>query len=72
MCYQRRDYPESGITAPKRKMIEQIASRGTRATRENWWWAAAMIIGKFPEMVGQIRFLLDRFRRVKPRLIEYK
>jgi GT2 family glycosyltransferase len=50
----------------------RIALLGTRTTRENWWWAAAMVVGKFPEMFGQMKFLLDRIRRVKSRLIEYK
>ncbi len=52
--------------------VVRIALRGKRTTRENWWWAFAMVIGKFPEMLGQIKFFLDRFRRVKSRLIEYK
>jgi glycosyltransferase involved in cell wall biosynthesis len=50
----------------------RIALRGTRTPRENWWWAFAMVIGKFPEVLGQMRFLLDRFGHAKARLIEYK
>jgi len=50
----------------------RIALGGRRSTRENWWWAFAMVIGKFPEMLGQMRFHVDQFRRVKSRLIEYK
>jgi hypothetical protein len=50
----------------------RLALQGTRSTRQNWWWAGALVLGKFPEMFGQVRFLLDRFRRVHSRLIEYK
>jgi hypothetical protein len=50
----------------------RIALRGKRTARENWWWACAVVVGKFPEMVGQMKFFMDRLRRVKSRLIEYK
>jgi glycosyltransferase involved in cell wall biosynthesis len=45
---------------------------GRRFTRINWLWAGAMVLGKFPEMLGQIKFLRDRFLRVNSHLIEYK
>lgn len=52
--------------------VIRLAMRGRRSARENWWRAAALVVGKFPEMVGQLKFLLDRYRRVPSRLIEYK
>jgi glycosyltransferase involved in cell wall biosynthesis len=50
----------------------RIGVRGPRTPRENWWWAGAVVLAKFPEMVGQMRFLLDRYFRAQSRLIEYK
>jgi hypothetical protein len=50
----------------------RLALRGGRSTRENWWRAAALVFGKFPEMLGQLKFVLDRYRGVPSRLIEYK
>jgi len=52
--------------------IVRLALRGRRSRRENWWRAAALVVGKFPEMLGQLKFFLDRYRRVPTRLIEYK
>lgn len=52
--------------------IVRLALRGTRSARENWWGAAALILGKFPEMLGQVKFAFDRLRQLQPRLIEYK
>jgi hypothetical protein len=52
--------------------VIRLALRGRRSTRENWWRAAALVMGKFPEMLGQLKFVLDRHRRVTSRLIEYK
>jgi len=50
----------------------RLACRARRFTRANWLWAGAMVVGKFPELLGQIRFLLDRYRHANSRLIEYK
>jgi hypothetical protein len=52
--------------------VIRLALRGRRSARENWWRAAALVVGKFPEMLGQLKFVLDRYRRVPSRLIEYK
>jgi hypothetical protein len=49
-----------------------LASRGTRSKRDNWWRAAALVLSKFPEMLGQTKFLRDRYRGIQSRLIEYK
>jgi GT2 family glycosyltransferase len=43
--------------------VLRLALRG-----ENWWRALFLVLGKFPELAGQIRFRLERH----PRLIEYK
>jgi glycosyltransferase involved in cell wall biosynthesis len=53
--------------------VVRLAAHGGRASaRENWLRAAALVLGKFPEMVGQVRFQLDRLRRAQSGLIEYK
>ena len=52
--------------------ILRLASRGTRSTRDNWWRAATLVLSKFPEMLGQAKFMRDRCRGVQSRLIEYK
>jgi len=53
--------------------IIRLSALGNRASaRENWSRAVALVLSKFPEMVGQIRFHLDRLRRAQSRLIEYK
>ena len=51
----------------------RLALRGPNYYRgARWWWAGAMMVAKFPEMLGQMKFLLDRLRRVNSTLIEYK
>jgi GT2 family glycosyltransferase len=53
--------------------VIRLALRGRRpAAHENWWRALALVVSKFPEVVGQLKFVLDRYRRVQSRLIEYK
>jgi len=52
--------------------VTRLALFGKRSARENWWRAAALVLCKFPEMVGQIKFVVDRLRGVQSRLIEYK
>jgi len=52
--------------------VIRLAMKGTRSRRENWWAAGALVLSKFPEMLGQLKFLRDRHRRVQSRLIEYK
>ena len=41
-------------------------------TTSNRAWALAMVVGKFPEMLGQVQYLRTRYKRSLPRLIEYK
>jgi GT2 family glycosyltransferase len=50
----------------------RLARRGSRSRRENWWQAVFLVLGKFPEMLGQAKFLLNRFAAGKALLIEYK
>jgi GT2 family glycosyltransferase len=52
--------------------VVRLWLRGTRSARENWWRAVALVLGKFPEMVGQLKFKINRFQRVQAKLIEYK
>jgi GT2 family glycosyltransferase len=52
--------------------VLRLAMRGGRSARENWSRAVALVLSKFPEMLGQARFLLYRWRDTPSRLIEYK
>ena len=52
--------------------VVRLARGGDRSTRENWLRAFFLVLGKFPEMLGQVKFLLNRFGAGKAALIEYK
>jgi glycosyltransferase involved in cell wall biosynthesis len=52
--------------------IFRLAINGRRSTRENWLRATALVVSKFAEMLGQMKYLTDRIRRVQSGLIEYK
>lgn len=52
--------------------VARLARRGNRSARENWLLAFFLVLGKFPEMLGQAKFLLNRFGAGKSALIEYK
>jgi GT2 family glycosyltransferase len=52
--------------------VVRLAMRGTRSARENWLRAAFLVIGKFPETLGQLQFYARRTLGRQPRLIEYK
>lgn len=52
--------------------VIRFALRGKRSARENWLRAGALVVGKFPEMLGQVKYQLDKVRRVQSGLIEYK
>jgi GT2 family glycosyltransferase len=45
---------------------------GKRTFRENFLRAGALLLSKFPEVLGQMKYFADRFRRVQSGLIEYK
>jgi glycosyltransferase involved in cell wall biosynthesis len=50
----------------------RLARRARTFTAINWSWATAMIVGKFPEMLGQLKFVIDQVAGVNSGLIEYK
>ncbi|CAI8973355.1 Glycosyltransferase [Pseudomonas sp. IT-P253] len=52
--------------------VVRLARRGSGSARENWLLAFFLVLGKFPEMLGQVKFLLNRFGAGKSALIEYK
>lgn len=52
--------------------VVRLARRGGRSPRENWLLALFLVLGKFPEMLGQAKFFLNRFGTGKTALIEYK
>jgi len=52
--------------------VVRLAIRGSRSWGQNWVRALALVLCKFPEMLGQLKFLMDRHRRVQSGLIEYK
>jgi GT2 family glycosyltransferase len=52
--------------------VVRLALRGARSARENWLNAAFLVIGKLPEMLGQVRYFARRKFGRQSRLIEYK
>jgi glycosyltransferase involved in cell wall biosynthesis len=52
--------------------VMRLARRGDGSVRENWLLAFFLVLGKFPEMLGQVKFLLSRIVGGKTALIEYK
>jgi len=52
--------------------VIRLAVRGDRSPRENWLRAAFLVLGKFPEMLGQLEFLTHRRFGEQSRVIEYK
>jgi GT2 family glycosyltransferase len=52
--------------------VVRLALRGTRSMKENWWQALFLVLGKFPEAVGQLNFLYNSLAGKTARLIEYK
>jgi glycosyltransferase involved in cell wall biosynthesis len=52
--------------------IWRLARSGRYTARENWLRAVSLVISKFPEVLGQLKFLRDRLRRAQSRIIEYK
>jgi len=52
--------------------VVRLARRGDRSARENWLQAFFLVLSKFPEMLGQVKFLLHRLGAGKTALIEYK
>lgn len=52
--------------------VVRLALHGRRSTRENWLRAFFLVLGKFPEVFGQIKFLAHHFLGGRAHLIEYK
>ncbi len=52
--------------------VLRLARRGHLSAWENWLHAGFLVLGKFPEMLGQFKFMLSRFGVRKVSLIEYK
>jgi GT2 family glycosyltransferase len=52
--------------------IVRLALRGARTARENWWNALFLVMRKFPEALGQMKYLYNRVAGKTARLIEYK
>lgn len=52
--------------------IVRLALKGGRTPYQNIWRAFFLVVGKFPEMLGQMKFLLHRLAGRQGRLIEYK
>jgi GT2 family glycosyltransferase len=52
--------------------IVRLALRGARSTRDNWWYAVFLVMGKFPEMLVLLQFFMRRWLGRQSRLIEHK
>jgi GT2 family glycosyltransferase len=52
--------------------VVRLALRGSRTTTVNCWRALFLVLGKFPEVAGQISFLYNRLAGKTGSLIEYK
>lgn len=52
--------------------VVRLARRGQRTPKENWLQAVFLVIGKFPEMLGQLKFWRQHLLAGKSTLIEYK
>jgi glycosyltransferase involved in cell wall biosynthesis len=42
--------------------VARLALRGARSPGENWRHAAFLVLGKFPELAGQLKFRLQRYK----------
>lgn len=52
--------------------VIRLAADGGRPTSRKWLHAGALVLSKFPEMLGQVKFAWDRLRGVESVIIEYK
>jgi hypothetical protein len=52
--------------------VLRLYLRGKYSARQNWWRAVSLVVGQFPEFIGQLKFLFYRLRGAQSRLIEYK
>jgi glycosyltransferase involved in cell wall biosynthesis len=54
------------------KLCARGGQQGPGALRRNCWYAAFLVLAKFPRLAGQFAYLLRRCLRARPRLIDYK
>jgi len=52
--------------------VARLTLKGNRGFRVNFLRAFYLVLGKFPEMLGGIRFFLDRLFNTNTKIIEYK
>lgn len=52
--------------------VVRLTLLGKRTARDNWWRALSLVVCKFPEVLGQLKFVADKLRHVQSGLIEYK
>ena len=52
--------------------VLRIAIRSELTSKANWWRSLFLVLGRFPEGLGQLRFLLNRLQGNRGALIEYK
>jgi hypothetical protein len=52
--------------------VVRLALRESQAFPDNWWRACFLVIGKFPEACGQLRYWRNRLGHRTNTLIEYK
>lgn len=52
--------------------VMRIALRGQYQGVAKWWYAFFLVLGKFPELLGQIKFLWHFIFNIRGKLIEYK
>jgi len=50
----------------------RLILRGKQSAKKNWWYALFLVLGKFPEVMGQMHFIYDRLAGKTAHLIEYK
>jgi len=50
----------------------RLALREGLSARSHWWRGGFLLLGKFPEMFGQLKFMMHRRAGSQPPLIEYK
>jgi glycosyltransferase involved in cell wall biosynthesis len=50
----------------------RLAMRGKQSLKNNCWRALFLVLGKFPEVIGQLNFLYNRLYGKTAHLIEYK
>ncbi len=52
--------------------VVRIALKDGRPTARSWLRGSMLFLGKFPEMLGQLKFTRDRLWKVESPIIEYK